>query len=76
MVLTLLVIRGVESASFLNAIVMVCKVASIAVFILFTLFLFNANVFTADFWGTLQNNMAPWASWAQTRWPSEASATR
>ena len=42
----------------LNAIVMVCKVASIAVFILFTLFLFNANVFTADFWGTLQNNMA------------------
>lgn len=56
--LTLLVIRGVESASFLNAVVMVCKVASIAVFILFTLFLFNANVFTADFWGTLQNNMA------------------
>lgn len=56
--LTLLVIRGVESASFLNAIVMVCKVAAIGVFILFTLFLFNANVFTADFWGTLQNNMA------------------
>ena len=56
--LTLLVIRGVESASFLNAIVMVCKVAAIAVFILFTLFLFNAGVFTADFWGTLQNNMA------------------
>ena len=33
--LTLLVIRGVESASFLNAIVMVCKVASIGIFILF-----------------------------------------
>lgn len=56
--LTLLVIRGVESASFLNAIVMLCKVAAIAVFVLFTLFLFNANVFTADFWGTMQNNMA------------------
>lgn len=55
--LTLLVIRGVESASFLNAIVMVCKVASIAVFILFALFLFNADVFTADFWGTMQSNM-------------------
>ena len=54
--LTLLVIRGVESASFLNAIVMVCKVASIAVFILFTLFLFNANVFTADFWGNVYDN--------------------
>ena len=56
--LTLLVIRGVESASFLNAIVMLCKVASITVFVLFTIFLFNAEVFTADFWGTLQNNMA------------------
>lgn len=54
--LTLLVIRGVESASFLNAIVMVCKVASIAVFILFAIFLFNANVFTADFWGMMYNN--------------------
>ncbi len=55
--LTLLVIRGVESASFLNAIVMVCKVVSIGVFIAFAIFLFNADVFTADFWGTLQNNM-------------------
>ncbi|RNL39872.1 basic amino acid/polyamine antiporter [Paraeggerthella hongkongensis] len=54
--LTLLVIRGVESASFLNAIVMVCKVASIGIFILFALFMFNAGVFTADFWGTLYNN--------------------
>ena len=59
--LTLLVIRGVESASFLNAIVMVCKVASIAVFILFTLFLFNTNVFTADFWGQMASNAAAMA---------------
>lgn len=55
--LTLLVIRGVESASFLNAIVMVCKVAAIGIFIIFSIFLFNAGVFTADFWGTLYNNM-------------------
>ncbi|MEG0071093.1 MAG: basic amino acid/polyamine antiporter [Raoultibacter sp.] len=54
--LTLLVIRGVESASFLNAIVMVCKVASIGIFILFALFMFNAGVFTADFWGQLYDN--------------------
>ncbi len=54
--LTLLVIRGVESASFLNAIVMVCKVASIGVFILFALFMFNAGVLTADFWGNVYNN--------------------
>lgn len=56
--MTLLVIRGVESASFLNAIVMVCKVAAIGVFILFAIFLFNADVFTADFWGTLAGNAA------------------
>lgn len=55
--LTFLVIRGVESASFLNAIVMVCKVASLGLFVAFTLFLFNFDVFTADFWGTLYNNM-------------------
>ncbi|MEG1746311.1 MAG: basic amino acid/polyamine antiporter [Raoultibacter sp.] len=54
--LTLLVVRGVESASFLNAIVMVCKVASIGIFILFALFMFNAGVFTADFWGQLYDN--------------------
>lgn len=54
--LTIFVIRGVESASFLNAVVMVCKVASLAVFVLFSVFMFNAGVFTADFWGTLYNN--------------------
>ncbi|WP_288737768.1 basic amino acid/polyamine antiporter [uncultured Enorma sp.] len=54
--LTIFVIRGVESASFLNAIVMVCKVVSLAVFILFSLFLFNAGIFTADFWGAVYNN--------------------
>ena len=37
--LTFLVIRGVESASFLNAI-----------------FMFNAGIFTADFWGNVYNN--------------------
>ena len=54
--LTIFVIRGVESASVLNAVVMVCKVASLAVFVLFSVFMFNAGVFTADFWGTLYNN--------------------
>ena len=54
--LTYLVIRGVESAAFLNAIVMVCKVAAIAVTLIFGIFLFNANVFTADFWGNVYDN--------------------
>ena len=60
--LTLLVMRGVESAAFLNAIVMVCKVASIGVFILFAIFLFNADVFTAGFWGNLASNASAMAS--------------
>ena len=54
--LTYLVIRGVESAAFLNAIVMVCKVASIAVTLIFGIFLFNAGIFTADFWGNVYDN--------------------
>ena len=54
--LTFLVIRGVESASFLNAIVMVCKVAAIAVTLIFGIFLFNAGIFTADFWGNVYDN--------------------
>ena len=54
--LTFLVINGVESAAGLNAIVMVVKVASILLFILFVIISFNAGVFTADFWGTAERN--------------------
>lgn len=54
--LTYLVIRGVESAAFLNAIVMVCKVAAIAVTLIFGIFLLNAGIFTADFWGNVYDN--------------------
>lgn len=54
--LTYLVIRGVESAAFLNAIVMVCKVAAIAVTLIFGIFLFSAGIFTADFWGNVYDN--------------------
>lgn len=54
--LTIFVIRGVESASVLNAVVMVCKVVSLAVFVVFSVFMFDAGVFTSDFWGTLYNN--------------------
>ncbi len=55
--LTFLVIRGVESASFLNAIVMVAKVAALALFIVFGVVMFNAGVFTQDFWGQLYDNL-------------------
>lgn len=59
--ITFLVIRGVESAAFLNAIVMIAKVLPIVVFILFSIVLFNAGVFTADFWGQLSANAAAMA---------------
>lgn len=54
--ITFLVIRGVESAAFLNAVVMVVKVVTILLFILFALFSFKAGVFTADFWGMAERN--------------------
>ncbi len=56
--LTYLVIRGVESASLLNAIVMTVKVISIVVFIVFVLTVFKMGVFTADFWGNVAGNAA------------------
>lgn len=55
--ITFLVIRGVESAAFLNAVVMVVKIASILIFIAFAVFTFDAGVFTADFWGTAERNL-------------------
>lgn len=55
--ITFLVIRGVESAAFLNAVVMVVKIASILIFIAFAVFTFDAGVFTADFWGTTERNL-------------------
>ena len=59
--ITFLVIRGVESAAFLNAIVMIAKVVPIVVFILLSIVLFNAGVFTADFWGQMASNAAAMA---------------
>lgn len=49
--MTLLVIHGMESASFLNAVVMVVKVGALLVFVALAAAGFNAGVFTADFWG-------------------------
>lgn len=52
-----LVNHGVEEASALNAIVMVCKLVPIFAFIVAMVFVFSFDVFTADFWGTLANNL-------------------
>ena len=57
-VIVLLVNRGVEEASALNAIVMVCKLVPIFAFILAMVVMFDPAVFTADFWGNLANNLS------------------
>lgn len=56
--ITLLVINGVESAAFLNAVVMVVKITSILAFVFFCVISFEGGVFTADFWGQLTANAA------------------
>ena len=56
--IVLLVNRGVEEASALNAIVMVCKLVPIFAFILAMVVMFDPAVFTADFWGNLANNLS------------------
>lgn len=55
--IVLLVNRGVEQASTLNAIVMVCKLVPIFSFIIAMAFVFDFDVFTADFWGNVANNL-------------------
>ena len=54
--LAYLVIRGVESAAFLNAIVMVCKFGPLVAFFCVAAISFNAGLLTEDFWGNVYNN--------------------
>jgi arginine:ornithine antiporter/lysine permease len=54
-VIVLLIIRGVESASFLNALIMVVKVSALVLFCAFGIAFFDAGVFTADFWGNVHD---------------------
>ena len=52
-----LVNRGVEEASIVNTVVMICKLVPIFAFIVTMIAVFKFDVFTADFWGNLANNM-------------------
>lgn len=56
--LTLLIARGVESASVVNTIVTVCKLAPILVFGVAAVLGFKAGLFTSQFWATLSSNAA------------------
>ncbi|MDF7671811.1 basic amino acid/polyamine antiporter [Lactobacillus sp. ESL0701] len=55
--LSLLVNNGVESASFVNTIVTICKLVPLVVFMIIVAISFKVGVFTADFWGNVANNV-------------------
>lgn len=55
--LTYIVNRGIESAAFINAIVTVCKLVPLFVFIVVGIAMFKGGVFTQDFWGNLSSNV-------------------
>ncbi|MFV0559777.1 MAG: arginine-ornithine antiporter [Enterococcus sp.] len=55
--LTLIVNNGIESASFINTIVTICKLVPLFLFLVFALIAFKASIFTADFWGNISNNL-------------------
>jgi arginine:ornithine antiporter/lysine permease len=47
-----LILRGVKSASFMNSLVTIAKLAPIAIFILAVFFAFKLDIFTKDIWGS------------------------
>lgn len=47
----LLILRGIQEASFLNAIITIAKIVPLVIFILIGFFAFKVGTFTADFWG-------------------------
>lgn len=55
--IVLLVNRGVEEASALNAVVMVCKLVPIFAFIAAMVIVFDFDIFTSDFLGNVANNL-------------------
>ncbi|PXV93660.1 arginine:ornithine antiporter (APA family) [Lachnotalea glycerini] len=48
--------KGVESAAILNVIVTVCKLVPLFLFNVIAIIAFKAEIFTADFWGTVSGN--------------------
>ena len=50
--------RGMESAAVLNTVITVCKLVPLLVFTVVAVIAFQADLFTADFWGTLSGNFS------------------
>lgn len=53
-----LILKGVETASFINAIVTAAKLIPLAIFFVAMFVAFKLDVFTADFWGTISGNFS------------------
>lgn len=67
-VLTLLVNNGIESASFINTVVTICKLVPLFLFLIITIVAFNAGIFTADFWGNVAENLGTTAGNTSGLW--------
>lgn len=51
-----LVNKGIESAAIINVVVTVCKLVPLFIFAVIAIISFKADVFTANFWGTVSGN--------------------
>lgn len=51
-----LVNRGIEGAAVINVVVTICKLVPLFVFTVIAIISFKADVFTANFWGTVSGN--------------------
>lgn len=51
-----LILKGVETASYINIIVTIGKLVPLFIFLVSLLLAFKLNIFTADVWGTLSGN--------------------
>lgn len=50
--------KGIESAAVLNTVITVCKLVPLLFFTVAAIIAFKANMFTADFWGTVSGNFS------------------
>jgi arginine:ornithine antiporter/lysine permease len=67
-ILMLLVIRGVESAAVINAVVLVAKLIPLVVFAIMGIVLFKADVFSQHFWQNFTTNLAADGSIKSITW--------
>ncbi|SJZ49857.1 arginine:ornithine antiporter, APA family (TC 2.A.3.2.3) [Pilibacter termitis] len=58
----LLILQGVESASFINTIITIAKLIPLCIFLVSALVAFKIGLFTADFWGQLASTWGKGAS--------------